>query len=613
MQKDFERVDALAAQLDTEPEVNQDKVAESEGGSAASKLVALVRQRCELIHDEGRNAYALIENSGHRETLALWSKQFREWIGHLFYRETAKVAPTKAVDDAITTLTGQAIYDGKQEQVFVRVAQHGDSYWIDLGDDRWRAVQVTQYGWEVVSHPPVIFRRSNQAAALPEPVAGGDIGELVSMVNIDSDVLPLIVTWMVECFRPNTSFPILEIGGEQGSAKSTTQKRLRALIDPNNVSLRNAPERNRDLLIGAAQNWVVSYNNVSRIPKLMQDDYCSLSTGGGIAWRQLYSDMDEVVQEIQRPVVLNGIAPLATNHDMVDRTVRITLPTIPDEAKRSDPDLDREFEQAAPRLFGALLTVFSQALAELPRVHLERPPRMMDFALLGEAVCKVMHWPESFAAIYARVRREAVEVGLAESPFIEALRQYIARSDEYEGTPSDLLSRLEKPQHIGSAWPSSGQCAGNVLHRHAVALRQVGIQVEFLGHTKVGNPVRIYKVPETSSPSSPSTPASENHPRSPIQCGDCWHFERDTVGDGSGLGGCKLNLGHFYPFQKHICDGWKVKPTAISSAEEFMGGDNEPPPMHHVEIAITGEGVGNVGDEVFRDASADGGFEEREY
>ena len=138
MHKDFDRIDAVAARLDAEPEVNQDKteVAESESGSAASKLVALVRQRCELIHDEGRNAYALIENSGHRETLALWSKQFREWVGHLFYRETAKVAPTKAVDDAINTLTGQAIYDGKQEQVFVRVAQHGDSYWTDLVDDR---------------------------------------------------------------------------------------------------------------------------------------------------------------------------------------------------------------------------------------------------------------------------------------------------------------------------------------------------------------------------------------------------------------------------------------------------------------------------------------------
>ena len=108
MDKDVDTNEATAALLDAEPEPN--------GGSAASKLVKLVGQRCELIHDEGKNAYALIDNSGHRETLALRSKQFRYWIGHLFYRETGKVASTKNVDDAITTLTGQAIYDGEQKQ-----------------------------------------------------------------------------------------------------------------------------------------------------------------------------------------------------------------------------------------------------------------------------------------------------------------------------------------------------------------------------------------------------------------------------------------------------------------------------------------------------------------
>lgn len=488
MDKDVDTNEATAALLDAEPAPN--------GGSAASKLVKLVGQRCELIHDEGKNAYALIDNSGHRETLALRSKQFRHWIGHLFYRETGKVASTKNVDDAITTLTGQAIYDGEQKQVFIRVAKHADSYWIDLGDDQWRAVQVTRYGWEVVNHPPIIFRRSNQSAALPEPVDEGNIDELGEVVNIVSEVLPLIVTWMVECFRPETAFPILEICGEQGSAKSTTQKRLRSLIDPNNVNLRNAPRETRDLLIGATQNWVVSYNNLSRIPKLIQDDFCSLSTGGGIAWRQLYSDMDEVVEEIQRPVVLNGISTLATNQDMVDRTVRITLPTIPDGAKRSDPELNQEFELAAPRLFGALLTVFSEALAELPAVRLERPPRMMDFALLGEAVCRVMGWPEDFAAIYRRVRLEAVESGMAESPVIEVLRQSIDRWLDYTGTPSELLRKLEKPDHIGTAWPSSGRGMADALHRHSVALRQVGIQVDFLPHTKQGNPVHIYKTPE---------------------------------------------------------------------------------------------------------------------
>ena len=456
---------------DQKPEgVEPKPKASSDTESAASKLVALVRKHGDLIHDEEQNAYALIEIDGHRETLALRSKQFRQWIGHLFYRETGIVASTKNVDDAITTLTGQAIYDGELEQVFLRVAKHAGSYWIDMGDDQWRAVRVNRYGWEIVNHPPVIFRRSSQSAALPEPVPGGDIGEisvLVHVVNLVSQNFPLIVAWILESLRPDTAFPILELCGEQGSAKSTTQDRLRQLIDPNKSNLRVDPHSTKDLFVGASQNWVCSYNNLSHLSDSMQDALCCLSTGGGYSARTLYSDLDETVADIKRPVVINGISVLAHRQDMVDRTIRLMLPSIPPAARRTDSELNQEFELIKPRLFGALLNVFSEALKELPTVRLNELPRMADFARFGEAVCRAMRWPESFEVIYARLRREAVEVALDSSPAIVALRRFFEKRKKYEepiydGTIQDLLDLIRPAEH-SDGFPKAAKGLANIL------------------------------------------------------------------------------------------------------------------------------------------------------
>jgi hypothetical protein len=47
------------------------------------------------------------------------------------------------------------------------------------------------------------------------------------------DDLEMLAAWIVGCFKPNGPFPVLIINGEQGSAKSTTTRVLRKLVDPN--------------------------------------------------------------------------------------------------------------------------------------------------------------------------------------------------------------------------------------------------------------------------------------------------------------------------------------------------------------------------------------------
>ncbi len=197
--------------------------------------------------------------------------------------------------------------------------------------------------------------------AQPTPQTGGNLSDLKRFINIRDEDFPLIAAWLVAAFRPHHPFPVLTFNGEQGSAKSTSARVLRSLIDPNQAALRTLPRDERDLMIAATNGWLVALDNLSSIRGWLSDALCRLSTGGGFATRQLHADDDEMIFDAMRPILLNGIEELATRSDLLDRAIIVTLPIITEESRREASEVWREFEIARPSLFGALLDAISEA------------------------------------------------------------------------------------------------------------------------------------------------------------------------------------------------------------------------------------------------------------
>ena len=112
----------------------------------------------------------------------------------------------------------------------------------------------------------------------------------------------------------------------------------------------------------------------------LSNAFCRLATGGGSATRQLYTDTDEILFNVQRPILLNGIEDIATRGDLMDRAIPYSLPNIPEDKRKPEKQFWRDFEAARPRILGALCTAVSGALRNLSSVNLEGLPRMADFA-----------------------------------------------------------------------------------------------------------------------------------------------------------------------------------------------------------------------------------------
>lgn len=488
-------------------------VADNDDGhvvSQASVLVALVKASAGLFRDTNGNVYA--QDRATRETRRIDGRQFRDWLLAKSYQITGKASRDQSIREALATLIGLGRFGGECRDVNVRVAAHDGCYYLDMAEvGQSRAIRIEPGHWEIVSDPPVMFIRPESMRPLPTPERGGLITPLWRIANIPKDARLLTITWLGECLRPDTPFPVLELIGEQGSAKSTTQTALRQLIDPNACNLRAAPKAVEDVFVSAGVSWLVSYENISHLPSSMQDALCVLATGGGFAKRKLYTDADESVITVKRPVVLNGITAAVTSQDLIDRTLSIETPLITERSETTD--LWRDFDAVHGQLLGALLDLVVTALAKLPNVRLPVAdrPRLVEFAHFGMAMAEAMGEPgKTFMKEFKASRQESIARTIDASPVATAVIEWLDKNSHGRMASAKVfMSEMnEYKPHRCEAWPRSPKGFADALRRAAPALRQMGIECR--SFPKIGGTILWEIKPRENLPSScPACPADD--------------------------------------------------------------------------------------------------------
>ncbi len=483
--------------------------------SVATKIIELCNDRgVELFHN-GDRAFASIIVNEHRETHKVPSAAFRRWLGREYYAAYQKAPNAAGVSDAMNVLAAKATHDGPELPVAVRVAEHGGDFYLDLADESWRAIKVTRDGWRVVDAPPVRFLRPRGVRALPCPEQGGALQELRELLNLqDDDDWALALAWLVAALRPTGPYPVLALSGEQGSGKTGACKHLRKIIDPNDAELRAEPRDPRDLIIAATNGWCVALDNVSKLDPQLSDSICRLATGGGLATRELYSDAEETIFSACRPVLLNGIGNVARRSDLLDRSIALTLPTIDEDRRLPEADLNRRFDDARPRILGALLDAVSAAMKRLPSIRLNKLPRMADFALWAVAAEPALGLPDgAFLRAYWANIGSANEAAIEAHPVGPVLLVFMESRETWCGTSGELLESLKCPSTVKHDWPQSPQALSAVLRRLAPNLRRAGVDVKMPEGRKGRNKSRLIEM-QTCREDRPQEPHGSTPPAS---------------------------------------------------------------------------------------------------
>ncbi len=296
----------------------------------------------------------------------------------------------------------------------------------------------------------------------------------------------LVVAWALAVLNDRGPYPVLVLNGEQGSAKTFFCSCMRALLDPNTTPNRTLSREERDLYIAANNGHLIAFDNVSSMPPWISDALCRLSTGGGFATRQLYTDDEEMLFTAKRPVILNGIEDTVVRPDLADRAIVLALRPISDNERRAERELLAEFEIVRPKVLGALLDAVATGLKMLPQTKLDEVPRMADFAF-WVAACEAALWDEgTFAAAYSANRDNLVETVLEANPVAGAIRDLLlANNGEWTGTATKLLDDLNYQDTTKGVrrerrhWPQTAHQLSGKLRRVAPMLRKSGVQVVF--------------------------------------------------------------------------------------------------------------------------------------
>ena len=464
----------------------------------------------------------------HRETHAVASEGFKLWLRRRFYEEHGKPPGSQALQDALGVLEAQALFDGEEHPVHVRIAEHDGAIYVDLANEAREAVKITPGGVEVVSDPPVRFRRRKVMLELPHPAKGGRVDKLRRFVNLkDAKGWLLLLAWLVQAFRPTGPYPIMVLQGEQGSAKTTLARMLKAITDPSTAPVRSAPRGEHDLVIAANNSWVIALDNLSGLSPELSDALCRLSTGGGFGTRKLYADDEEALFDATRPAILNGIIDVATRADLLDRSIVLTLPSIPEGERRPEAELWDEFDEALPEILGGIFEAVSEALRELPNVELTSLPRMADFAKWATAAEAALGMaPGEFMEVYTGSRREINEMALEADPVAVAVVRLMENRHEWVGTAMELLKelgmRVDDDVRRFKTWPKQPQHLSRHLKRLATVLRTEGIEVEDLPRKGGERKKRLVK----------NKPVNHRHERHERHEPSEAHTNEDSEGDG---------------------------------------------------------------------------------
>jgi hypothetical protein len=328
-----------------------------------------------------------------REAVRIESEHFANALRLHLLRTTGDV-PKVEVIRSLQGICHALAFEKPPRAANLRVAEKEGKLFLDLADSLGRCVEVGPDGWTVREDSPILFYRPKSMGALPVPVLGGNLNNLGAFVNVSQGDLQLIIAYTLAVLAVRVPTPALILVGEPGSAKTTTARIIKMLVDPAVGSGTPLPVNDREMAIAAGQELVLHFDNVTSISANCSDTVCRVVTGSGFRTRKLYSDDDQSVFESRRPVIMTAVHNPVARVDLASRSLIVEPPRLTGSGRRDEQELYREFELQRAASLGALLTLLSRAMSVTEVRPLGGDFRMRDFAGFAVKVEQAAGWPE---------------------------------------------------------------------------------------------------------------------------------------------------------------------------------------------------------------------------
>lgn len=421
------------------------------------------------------------------ETYPIHSPVMRDLINKNYYNQNKKFVEKKQLDKEIEFCDNYARIFGEIKSVFRRIGRRDNVIYIDRATPDFKVIEITEDSVREMLNPPVKFIRSKiqrEIGGMTQETSPESLRLLEKYVPFKTeDDFILFVAYLMSCLNTFGGFPILFLIGEQGSAKSTTSIFIKNLLDPSSVPLRNMSKDMRDLMIAASNDFVLCYDNISKITETQSDNLCKLSTGAGFTTRKLYTSTEEVQMLCKNPVVINTISTFPIRQDLADRSVIVKLTFISPETRKTSKKIWKDWEEDRPLILGSLFNAVSACLKNYDKIPVVELPRMADFAKWVAAGEEKLPWEKgTFMETMNRVRGILVDDAIEADATALMVLKLMKGIDGWTGSASELLDRLQKcleqGKHKYPDFPKIPNQLSRNLNKISAFLREKGILFE---------------------------------------------------------------------------------------------------------------------------------------
>lgn len=494
--------------------------ASSPGNKQQGKSDPLLKQLIDLIettpyplhHDDQGTGYCSINHNGIQKIVKIFSTEFEQWISYEYYTLHSKIPNQTILKGFYNYLSVKAQRSGTEISLYNRIAYVNGNIIIDLADGLNTAVIVNDAGRNTQVNPPVLFQRYSHQEALPQPISGGNLRDLLPLMALSSDQEKcLVLSWLVASLIPNIERNFLLIEGPPGSGKTTLAKMLKSLLDPMKGASLHLSKKDREVAQVIDHHAVPLFDNVEMISKPVSDLFCQTYSGGSYSTKALYTNDDDFVFHLTGNAIFTSVQLRNLQTDFLNRTIKIKLNTMKNINRESGSGIFSKFNQIQPQLFGALLDTLVKTIKIKERIPVPTISRTVDFDHYCIAAAEVLGFGKD-VFIKARQANERLKLKgmIAGTPLINALDNFLINNgNQWSGYMSQLLQQLPQYATPGDYLPQHANILSGNIKKLRHELETAGIYVTARGYNdRNGMKYYIHRIDTSSRTDDP--PVDDN-------------------------------------------------------------------------------------------------------
>lgn len=434
-----------------------------------------IKQRyVSIFFDQLNRLYVTIKINNHVECIPIDSNRFKFLIRKEILENESKTVNDDKLDRIIKSIQAEMVFDEtiEHKELNLRVANNDNIFYYDLTNLKWEIIKIAHDGWEIVKDNTIPLFKRYEKNSKPQVYPSKDVDnskyfkEFLNLFNLRSEKDRLLLEiYLISLFIPGIQKAILVMKGNGGGAKTTTFSLIKNIVDPSTIDTLSFSSNKNDLIQSLDHNYICYFDNVSCISQEVSDILCRAVTGSGTSKRELYTTDEEFIYKLKRCIGINGINLVTTRPDFIDRSLILRVERIPEEKRRKEEDIQKEFERLRPYVLGYIFDILVKYL-DYKNIHKEEaivknPPRMADFAETCEIISRCLGYPENaFINAYRENIDNQNDEVIEASPIAEALLAFMENKQQWTGTPTqlyqylgDIISQVDSNIKRSIYWP----------------------------------------------------------------------------------------------------------------------------------------------------------------